>query len=231
MVSGLDYRTARINNMRMKGQKAPGGKETGFSLLELLIALIILTLLALMVIPTWVRHVNDAKETAAMAELKELAKAEQAVLVDTGYYVTLDALQAHMRDDGTVESIYEFASNHGAYVVDPTSGELLFTFDMPIPNRWNGPYLAINNDKNDDFGIEVKDISGAIIGDKVQDDPWGSSYILISWWDRTVFPPSLETDFTSLIVDRFYVLSKGQNGVLEFGTADHAVSDDLVHPF
>lgn len=217
--------------MIIKGQKAQREKESGFSLLELLIALIILTLLALMVIPTWVRHVNDAKVTAAMAELKELAKAEQAVLVDTGYYVTLDALQAHSRDDGSFESIYEFAVNRGDYVIDPDSGELKYGFDMPVPNRWNGPYLAINNDKNDDAGNEVVDISGAVVGDKVQDDPWGSSYILISWWDETIFPPSTETYFDSTIVDRFYVLSKGPNGILEFGTADHAISDDLVHPF
>jgi prepilin-type N-terminal cleavage/methylation domain-containing protein len=72
----------------------------GFTIVELLIALIIIGVLSAILVPTLLHRAEDSRHTAAIADMAVIADAEDRVATDTGYYVRLFALDDLPRGDG-----------------------------------------------------------------------------------------------------------------------------------
>lgn len=93
--------------MRQGGYKA----ESGFTLMELLLVLVIIGLLAALVGPTLYQRIKPAKQSAARAQVENFATALDGFYIDTGRYpTTQEGLKALRVKPETLE-------------------------------KWNGPYL------------------------------------------------------------------------------------------
>jgi general secretion pathway protein G len=86
----------------------------GFTLLELLVVITVLSVLATIVSPMVFQNVGDAKVTAARTQIETLGLALDAYRLDSDYYPS------------TQQGL--------AALVTAPSGE-------PAPRRWRGPYL------------------------------------------------------------------------------------------
>jgi len=65
-------------------------KERGFTLLELLVVLVILSLLAALVVPNIIGRTDEAKIKTAKIQLKELKRALDMYRLDNGTYPTTE---------------------------------------------------------------------------------------------------------------------------------------------
>lgn len=88
--------------------------RAGFTLIEILVVIAVISLLAALVAPNVMQHVGTAKDAAARSQMEMLGAALDAYRLDNGRYPTtaqgLDALWA-----------------------EPTAN--------PRPNNWRGPYV------------------------------------------------------------------------------------------
>jgi prepilin-type N-terminal cleavage/methylation domain-containing protein len=75
-------------------------RRAGFNLVELLIALIIVSVLTVMLVPTVGRRAEQARITACQDELRRLADAEERAATDLNYYLRLFALDDTAIGDG-----------------------------------------------------------------------------------------------------------------------------------
>jgi prepilin-type N-terminal cleavage/methylation domain-containing protein len=66
--------------------------QRGFSIIELLVALIIIGILVTVIVPRLSDRTEDARRTRTRQDLELLSKAQQQVAVDTGFYVRLHLL-------------------------------------------------------------------------------------------------------------------------------------------
>jgi general secretion pathway protein G len=85
--------------------------RSGFTLIELLLVVVILGVLAALVLPRFMGRTQQARETAAMADVSNISTALNAFEIDTGRYPT------------TEEGL--------AALIDPPPGA----------QNWRGPYL------------------------------------------------------------------------------------------
>lgn len=76
----------------------------GFSIVELLIALIIIGILTSVLVPTISHRAEESRLTACKADLEVIAAAEDRVATDIGYYVRLFALDDLAKGDGVAET-------------------------------------------------------------------------------------------------------------------------------
>ncbi|MFL5540130.1 MAG: type II secretion system major pseudopilin GspG [Longimicrobiaceae bacterium] len=94
---------------------APGrSRAGGFTLIEILVVIVVITVLATLVAPNVFRHVGSAKEATAKTQLEMLGSAIDAYRLDNDEYPTTEQGLAALR-------------------ARPQSG--------PQPRSWRGPYL------------------------------------------------------------------------------------------
>ena len=91
--SNIEHRTARIvRALRARCSKCDAGRCTfkrgsrAFTLVEMLLVLVILAVLAAIVIPKFAGRSQQAKETAAKAQINSLELVLDSFEVDTGFY-------------------------------------------------------------------------------------------------------------------------------------------------
>ena len=98
--------------------------RSGFTLIELLLVLVILSVLAAVVVPKFTKRSEQARITAAHADIGQLEMALDAFEIDTGRYPTdVEKLQA------LVEEPAGLRDWHGAYI------------KRGVPNDpWGNPY-------------------------------------------------------------------------------------------
>lgn len=100
--------------------------QLGFSLIELLVVLVILSLLGGIVGPRLLKHLGQAKSDTAALQIEDLSAALDVYMLETGRYPTTDeGLQA--------------------LVEAPTDS-----------TSWNGPYLRKNKVPADPWGVEYE---------------------------------------------------------------------------
>lgn len=81
--------------------KAHGaGGRAGFSIIELLVAIIIIGILVAVLLPVISSRTEQARLARAQSDLQNLSESMERVGVDTGYYVRLFALNDRLRGDG-----------------------------------------------------------------------------------------------------------------------------------
>ena len=87
------------------------GEERGFTLIELLVVVVIIGVLAAIAIPTYVGQQDEAKDTAAQAQLRTAATAQQL------YYAEEDAYAA------SATQLADYGFRQGDRVVTVRSGD------------------------------------------------------------------------------------------------------------
>lgn len=90
-----------------------GGRE-GFTLIEILVVIVVISLLAALVAPNVFRHVGTAKDAAARSQIEMLGAALDAYRLDNGRYPTTEQGLQALWEEPTLE---------------------------PRPTKWRGPYL------------------------------------------------------------------------------------------
>ncbi len=94
--------------------------ERGFTLIELLVVVVIVGVLAAIAIPTYIGQQNKAKDTAAQAQLRTAATAQQL------YYAENDEYAGNVADIGGA-----FGFRQGDQVVTVRSGGGSYCMDAP----------------------------------------------------------------------------------------------------
>lgn len=88
--------------------------RAGFTLIEILVVITVISVLAALVAPNVFRHVGTAKDAAARSQIEMLGAALDAYRLDTGRYPTTEQGLAALWEEPVVE---------------------------PRPTNWRGPYL------------------------------------------------------------------------------------------
>jgi prepilin-type N-terminal cleavage/methylation domain-containing protein len=103
-------------------------RRAGFNLVELLIALIIISVLTVMLVPSVGRRAEQARITACQDELRRLADAEERAATDLNYYLRLFALDDSSVGDGIPPSANDVQDGIG----DELVGGNIFTVNSAI---------------------------------------------------------------------------------------------------
>jgi prepilin-type N-terminal cleavage/methylation domain-containing protein len=168
-------------------------RRAGFTLVEIVIAFIIIGILTAIAVPTIARRSEDAKIASAQSDLQHLADALERVSIDIGPIVRIYALDDVLRsEDGLASTepgdiidalndneidnppnLYEqgelmFISNATQDFLQAQAQLTLFrklVVDETSFSRWRGPYINWKRDAN---------------GNDWPDDPWGSDYLFFS---------------------------------------------------
>lgn len=98
----------------MEDRAPKRGARAGFTLIEILVVIAVISLLAALVAPNVFRHVGTAKDAAAKSQIEMLGAALDAYRLDNGRYPTTAQ---------GLEALWE----------EPTA--------EPRPSNWRGPYL------------------------------------------------------------------------------------------
>ncbi|MEQ8821735.1 MAG: hypothetical protein RLY93_15975 [Sumerlaeia bacterium] len=166
------------------------------TLTELLVVLAIISLLATLAVPVYVQKSEQARRAVARAEVREIANAEEAVIITHGFVVPMHVLDnvPNLDNGGTdVRDDFENDSNDGTkFVIDPFiplddqfgSQQTLSSSDDKVERMiafWQGPFLNPGrvfqgtSGDNNTVNANQEDISTDILL-----DPWGRPYRLYS---------------------------------------------------
>lgn len=239
--------------MRHFGRKRNPG---GFSIIELLIAIIIIGILVAVIIPVLLNRAEQARRAAAESDLEHLQAAEERAAIDTGFVYRFYVLDDVFGGDGLgiqdpndyIDGVRDENVNGMVLApirmfIDYKTGDFRYSDFATLYSRlqrnetafgWNGPYINAHHlrdmDKND-----------------LPEDPWGEEYLLFTPLGvvnqytgqvETVFYYFASDTLTTVPIvvpffDRFTVLSMGENNGPGNGTstAEFGTDDDLYRQF
>lgn len=220
----------------------------GFSAVELLIAVIIIGILAVIIVPRWAQRTEMARQKAALADLENLQAAMEAAAIDTGYAYRLYVLDDTRGGDGIgfgnpndkIDGINDEQYN---LVQQNPDGRQIFIdlqygyfrpnyveiYDLMVKSEtafnWNGPYINWNRDRVDSNG-NAAPLYRPNNADDIPDDPWGNNYLLFTREGLVKEPEGIIVKSVTFggisydcdIFDRLTLLSLGPNGLPGDGT-------------
>ncbi len=238
--------------------KQPFQRSSGFSIIELLVALIIIGLLIAVIVPILSVRTEEAKRKAAMSDLEHIADAQERAAIDTGYFYRLYVLDDEWAGDdnrygfgdpldvrdGLLDEVYnQIYQNPRRIFIDVKTGEFLINAENFYDNNirlanetaynWHGRYITWQKDLggNPDIGDRPSDIG---------DDPWGNDYLFFTKAGLVKEPEGViygegedyEGEYETTVFDRPTILSLGPNGLPGSGTGTNfGDSDDLKRQF
>ena len=219
----------------MKSIRLQTTGRKGFSLLELLIAVIIMGILVSLVVFAFVRRSEEARISQALNDVDLIAEAEQQACVDTGYYCQLFLLDNAATTDTVTQWAPEGLALNKVFV-DPKTDQMVPDSTIawqrvrPLtsnPNRWRGPYSDFKGRLLWDF-TGYGDMFGTPI------DPWGNPYEFFTTYGwvsplngsvgQQVAPYWKTSGAASLKFDKCTIISPGPDGII--GT-----TDDIMRQF
>lgn len=176
-------------------------RARGFSIIELLVAIIIIGILATILIPIVANRSEQARRARAESDLERIGDALERAAIDIVYYPRLFMLDDTIgADNGPfvrsaasipdfVDSVRQYRSvgyysNINQLFVDPATGDLVTSGNGQnlrlrlVTNEtefnWNGPYINWQDDEN----VYTGDTDA--LPDGIPDDPWGNNYLLFT---------------------------------------------------
>jgi prepilin-type N-terminal cleavage/methylation domain-containing protein len=229
----------------------------GFTIIEILIAIIIIGILVAVIIPRLATRSGLARKRACESDLEQIRKAQEHAGIDTGYYYRLYVLDDNPGGDaiGTGgandvidgvrdEYLNTIASNPRQLFIHITTGQdnsgdlYNSTASAVLYNRltsnetdfnWNGRYITWQKDFN---------------FNDIPDDPWNHDYLFFTEKGLVLEPDGLVVATCSIDAsgnlttggayncekfDRFTVLSMGPDGIPGSGTGtDFGSGDDII---
>jgi general secretion pathway protein G len=121
---------------------APGGAghNGGFTLIEILVVIVVISILATLVAPNVFRHIGEAKDVTARSQIEMLGAALDAYRLDHGSYPTSEeGLAALTRDPGDADPSW-----HGPYL------------RKALPqDPWGRPYLYRSPGEHGGLGFDL----------------------------------------------------------------------------
>ncbi|MCM8767611.1 MAG: type II secretion system major pseudopilin GspG [Candidatus Omnitrophica bacterium] len=117
--------------------------KKGFTFIELMVVIIILGLLAMLVFPSFLKRVDDAKITAAKVQIKSLESALRLFYLDNGFYPSTEQGLKALIEKPTSGRIPQ-KWREGGYLDKPS-----------IPkDPWNNDYIYLSPGRNgEDYEI------------------------------------------------------------------------------
>lgn len=190
----------RLNALKIKKRAS----RRGFSILELLIAVIIIGILAAILIPIIANRTQKARVSAAKSDLERIGTALEQVAVDTGYYTRLFLID----DTGGPVSGTPIYSNGGDVIYNNIrTYSTLTTYYNGVEQRL---FINIAGDNLGDF-VQPTAVNNALLdqlqenetlfnwngpyisfqqddnnpdspgsADGLPDDPWGNNYLFFT---------------------------------------------------
>ena len=206
-------------------------RQKGFSLLEILIALLILSIITTLAINRYAERTDDARRAAAQAEINQIVKAEQQCEIDTGYYVSLRALDdppggGTMVIEPNGVRQYRIDNEFTPYAFD-TAGQWFYN---PIDTRnWKGPYITYQNADTTGTPSDLGSYGSPL-------DPWGRNYKLFTRYGLTnpkLTPPFQDETMYVGTFDRYAIVSYGKDGLPGNGnpSSTPGQGDDVIIQF
>ena len=185
----------------------PRRRQSGFSIIELLVSIIIIGILVAVLVPIIASRTEHARQARVQADLQNLGEQEERVAVDTGYYVRLFALNDVTVGDGVsfnrgfttdradgltdyqiTQSFYQFpstGSNQNGLFIDSTNG-LYAALDRSDyigrlragESKYDGTVTW--NGPYINWQKDNNLYNSSIAPDGTPDDPWGNNYLLFT---------------------------------------------------
>lgn len=219
-----------------------------FSIIELLVAMIILGILVAIIVPVLASRTEQARLRKAEADLERIQNALETASIDTGYYYRIHVLDDGPGGDGigygqlndVIDGIQDedqnsMAANPIQMFILPSTGQqvavaqaaslFLSIQDNETRFNWQGPYVTYQKD--------ATNINANNFPDNNPDDPWGNNYFfftragLMLEYDIngnavglivTTYNAANGTSYDCEVFDRATVLSLGPNGLPGDGT-------------
>ncbi len=180
-------------------------RQSGFSLIELLVAVIILGILVLILIPIVGNRTEQARIARANSDIHNLAEAMNRVAIDTGYYTRLIALNDVLFGDG-ISFDRDLSNDRVDGLTDYNVSQTFFTDMNGDPNLLfietrTGVYAPGDRDVIISRLVESESsytgavlwggpyinwrtdnnlYNGTIGRDGSPDDPWGNNYLFFT---------------------------------------------------
>ncbi len=130
-------------------------KTNGFTLLELLVVIVILSLLAALVVPKLTGRVDEAKIDTTKVQLKEIKRALEMYKLDNGNYPTTEqGLKALVEKPTTPPQPKKWRQYLDSMPKDPWGNEYIYISpakDHPFELKSKGPDGEIGTD--DDISV------------------------------------------------------------------------------
>ncbi len=206
----------------------------GFTMIELIAVIVILSILTFIVTATFSKRNDEAKKTAALHEMRQIADAEKQVEIQYGYFVPLTVLDDLPVAPASVSNADVIGDHANFLIVDPATGanpdldavrnirDMLagrstLSTDTIFSGRWKGPYLEYQAGRKYNDGV---------LGADIPTDPWGGPYRFLSKDGREIDSRGTVggTGFSISTIGRYAIVSWGKDST---GNTD----DDLFYSF
>ena len=168
-------------------------------------------------------QIRDTRQIAARTEMKNIASALNMAKVDTGYHVTLRALDDEPGSGnykiGTITQ-YKIQSEPLPFAIND-NGSLLQTTNFPY-SRWKGPYVTYQSICSTGNSTQLSQYGSPL-------DPWGHPYRFYTSTTLTnpsPGDPTISPFGQSALVSYGPDGLPGTNGQTQVGTGD-----DIVYRF
>lgn len=220
----------------------PKSRQAGFTILEILIAVIIIGVLVAVAVSRYTQRTDDAKYNTARSEMLQFVKAEQAIELDTGYYVSLRVINdLHGNYPNGVLGWWEYPIEMEYGNAIDTSGQYSSKPNNALAGDWQGPYMQFKQKgpQGNLLGVYTNDALPETSPETMYGiplDPWGNPYRLYGPYYNNAFNAGANvvdpTVAPGYIFDRFVIVSFGKNTTRDFDKgAIGNTGDDIIVPF